>query len=230
MPEHDSTKGTRWTIIRGAARGSESDRTEFVRLYESVVRAYLRGRWPRPDQACDVDDAVQEVFMDCFREGGALDRAEADRAGGFRAFLYGIVRRVALRFEGRRDRRRGGFAAESLHWSEIPADEAGLSTVFDRSWARALLHEAAEIQTERARERGEEARRRVELLRLRFQEGLPIREIARRWEMDPARLHHAYATARREFQSALHEVVAMHHPGSKREIDRECSRILESLG
>jgi hypothetical protein len=69
----------------------------------------------------------------------------------------------------------------------------------------------------------------VELLRLRFHDGLPIREIARLWQADPAKLHHEYATARQEFLAALRDVVAFHHPGPSAEIDRVCADLIQLL-
>src|SRR5262249_57556727 len=83
-----------------------------------------------------------------------------------------------------------------------------------RVWAKARLRGAARRQAERARGAGPDAERRVELLRLRFHEGLPIREVARLWQADAARLHHEYARARQEFKAALLEVVAFHRPGN----------------
>jgi RNA polymerase sigma-70 factor (ECF subfamily) len=65
----------------------------------------------------------------------------------------------------------------------------------------------------RARAAGADAARRVELLKLRFGEEMPIRDIARLWNADAARLHHEYATAREEFRAALRDVVAEHQPG-----------------
>jgi RNA polymerase sigma-70 factor (ECF subfamily) len=70
----------------------------------------------------------------------------------------------------------------------------------------------------------------VELLRARFHEGLPIRDIARRWGTDAAALHHEYAKARQEFKAALLEVVAFHHPGSPTEVEQECANLLAHLG
>ena len=81
-----------------------------------------------------------------------------------------------------------------------------------------------------AEEKGPEAQRRVELLRLRFHEGRPIREIARLWETDPAELHRSYAKAREEFRESLAEIVSFHHPGSSVRIERECTQLLELLG
>lgn len=110
------------------------------------------------------------------------------------------------------------------------ADESSLGRAFDRAWARALLQEAARVQAELARG-NERATRRVELLRLRFQEGFPIREIAARWNEDAAKLHHEYATARDEFRTALHRVLAFHMPTAPAgDVDAACRGLLNSLG
>src|SRR5215471_2761171 len=98
MPSPESTC---WTVIRAAAAGSPTDREELARRYLSVVRAYLAARWRGAPLLAERDDAVQEVFVECFRRGGALEAAGAGRVPGFRAFLYGVIRNVARRFESR---------------------------------------------------------------------------------------------------------------------------------
>jgi RNA polymerase sigma-70 factor (ECF subfamily) len=217
MPSDDLTC---WTLIRGAAAGDAIAREQFGRVYRPVVRAYLAARWRHSRH--DPDDATQDVFVECFRAGGVLDRAEPDRDGGFRAFLLGAVRNVARRHEAR------ARPAEPLP-AELPADDTGPAEAFDKAWARALLKEAARTQQASATNPG--ARRRVELLHLRFGEGLPIRDIAARWGVAAARLHHEYATARDEFRAALRRVVAFHHPGqSAPGLDRACAELLALLG
>ncbi len=207
---------TCWTVIRGAAAGGVDQRTEFARRYESVIRAYFCARWRGSGLTRELDDAVQDVFVECFR--GALDRADPDRP--FRAFLYGITRNVARRIE--HDRRRAGLRLESGF--ELPSVERSLSEIFDEAWARALMRQAAVVQRLRAGD--ERAKRRIRLLRLRIQEGLPIRRIAERWDADPVKLHREYALARTEFRRALELVVAEHHPGPPGEIERECARLV----
>jgi RNA polymerase sigma-70 factor (ECF subfamily) len=71
--------------------------------------------------------------------------------------------------------------------------------------------------------------RRVDLLRLRFEEGLAIREIARRWRADASSLHHQFAKARQEFKAALLEVVLFLHPEAD-DPEGECSRLLGLFG
>jgi RNA polymerase sigma-70 factor (ECF subfamily) len=136
---------------------------------------------------------------------------------------YGVVRNVARRFETRPAHPAGPLP------EEIDANEESQSRLFDRTWARAVMEEAARLQRARAADRGPEALRRVELLRLRFEEGLPIRAIADRWGVDPAALHHTYALARKEFRAALLEVVAFHHPGNPADLEREAAGLLAAL-
>lgn len=177
----------------------------------------------------DLDDAVQDAFVDCFRDDGALGRVDPERNVRFRTFLYGVVRNVALRYEDRIVRRRE-VQPPSAMTDAVPAGDDNLSKVFDRAWARALVQRARERQAEEAATRGEGARRRVELLELRFGEGLPIRDIAKRWNVDAAVLHRQYRRARQEFQAALEAEVAFHSPGTPAEVRRECRSLLDLLG
>jgi RNA polymerase sigma-70 factor (ECF subfamily) len=218
-----TSESTCWTVIRAAAAGSAADREELARRYLGVVRAYLAGRWHGSDLRPEVDDAVQEVFVECFRQGGALEAAGAGRVPSFRAFLYGIVRNVARRFESRPVRAAGPLP-------EIQGNEESLSHLFERTWAQALMAETAQLQQRRASERGPEAVQRIELLRLRFEENLPIRTIAERWGLSAAKLHHAYALARQEFKAALLDVVAFHNPGSTDEVEQGAASLLKALG
>ena len=91
------------------------------------------------------------------------------------------------------------------------------------------MAEAARLQRTQAAQRGAEAVRRVELLRLRFEENLPIRAIADRWGVEAAGLHHSYALARQEFRAALLEVIAFHHPAGPAELELEASALLQAL-
>lgn len=210
--------------MRDAAGGNPAARERFARVYLPVVRAYLTARWRASVHPRDADDAAQDVFVECFRGGGALERLDAGRPGGFRAFLLGVARNVARRHE---DRRRPPDPLPA----GLVADDTGPGEAFDKAWARTLLRQAARVQSERAAAAGEAAVRRVELLRLRFADGRPIREVAAAWGVEPAKLHHEYATARAEFHSALQEVVAFHLPASAAgDLDRECRALLDLLG
>lgn len=217
-----SSESTCWSMIRAAATGGAADRDNLARRYIGIVRAYLAARWRGSSMRNEIDDATESVFVECFREGGALEAAQAGKVPSFRALLYGVARNVARRFESR-----GNRAAELP--SGLVADEASQSELFDRTWAKSLMVEAAQLQRQRASERGDDAVRRVELLRLRFEEKFPIRTIADLWGVPAASLHHAYALARQEFKSALLEVVAFHSPGTPAEIQQEAAGLLKAL-
>lgn len=222
-----SNDETCWSIVQGAADGDVARRQEFARTYLPIVRAYLGARWRGTGYIGHLEDAVQDVFVDCFKDGGALTRADPSRR--FRTFLFGIVRNVALRHEEKRARRKEE-QAESGFQQRIQADADTLSRVFDRAWAQALMRRAMQRQRTLAEGRGEDARKRVELLRLRFAENLPIRDIAKRWGADAAVVHRQYRKAREEFQEALVDEVRFHHQGTEAEVRRECASLLELLG
>lgn len=225
-----SGPSTCWTVIRAAAAGAAPERDAFARRYAEPLAAYFAARWRGGPLAQECDDAVQEVFVECLRDGGALARARPAEAatpgaGGFQPFLYGVARNVARRFEERRAARKGA-PAESVELDRLPIDEPSLSRAFDRAFAQALLREAAALQRARAVAAGERAVRRVDLLARRFGDDQAIREVAREWGVDAATLHHEFATARREFVLALQEVVAFHDPrATPGEVARRCAEL-----
>jgi RNA polymerase sigma-70 factor (ECF subfamily) len=219
---------TCWTLIHAAAAGDERERNEFAARYLDAVRAYLSARWSNSSYLPLVDDAVQDVFVECFREQGPLSRVDATSTNSFRAFLYGLVRNVARRVEVKQGRIAATFG-DAPNDIEVASDETALSKVFDRTWAKSIMRQAAEFHKKSASADGPEASRRVELLRLRFTDGLIIRQIAELWKVDAAVLHREYSKARKEFQAALLHVVRFHHPGTDAEVEQEAQSLLALL-
>ncbi|MBN2489536.1 MAG: sigma-70 family RNA polymerase sigma factor [Planctomycetes bacterium] len=222
-------EATCWTLIQGAARGMTEDIEEFIRLYAPVVRSYFSARWQASALRSEIEDAVQDVFVECFKEGGVLEHAGPLRVASFRGFLLGVARHVSLRAEARGHRHREVQAPSGFHPDEVGAEEPRLSLVFDRAWARALLREAVVRQAARARILGKDAERRVELLRLRFHEGKTLREIAAAWQAEHTTIRKQNARALQEFEEALREAVAFHHPGLPAAAEQEMASILASL-
>jgi RNA polymerase sigma-70 factor (ECF subfamily) len=221
---------TCWTLIESAAAGDRGARETFAERYLPLVRAYLEARWRTRLSPSELEDAVQDVFVECLKSEGVLEHNRDRRGRGFRAYLVGAVRYVALRIEARRARNLGGGPRPAVELELLPADEASCSRAFDRSWAAAIMREAAAHQQQRARARGPDALRRVELLRRIFQEGSRIADLAHEWGVAAAELHHEYALARREFSASLREIVAFHAPGSAAAVERECAELIEMLG
>jgi RNA polymerase sigma-70 factor (ECF subfamily) len=224
----DAPRTTCWTLIAGAARGVAADRDEFARRYRPVIEAYLGARWRGTPLAQEIDDAAQELFVECLRPGGLLDGADRDK-GGFRAYFFGAARNIARRAEARRARAREKVADSARELDAIAEDSPALSRVFDRAWALAVLREALGLLVERASASGDDALRRVDLLRLRFEDGLAIRAIAERWNTDAALVHEWFRRARREFKDALLATVSTHLPGTRADVERECVELLGLL-
>jgi RNA polymerase sigma-70 factor (ECF subfamily) len=225
VPDVDSTA---WEMIEGAARGDLAGREAFAARYGRSIRALLQARWRQSTLAANIEDAVQDVFLECFKHGGALTHVDRAGFGRFRPFLHGVIRNVALRHEGRVDLLRRRQTDDSLLDAQ-PAADPSLSRLIDRELALAIVREAADELARRASRKGEGARRRVELLRLRFQEDLPIRDIAARWNVPASLVHHDFAKARVEFRHVLLMVAARHLPGSPDQVARECARMLDLL-
>ena len=221
-----SPSSTSWSLIRDAARGHGPARSVFAKTYLPLVRAFFAARWRGNPLTDDVEDGIQETFVECFREDGPLAKAEAN-VRDFRAYLFGIVRHVAQRFEERRGRLPD---AASVDVQAIQARDDRLSQVFDRGWAHTMMRLTGELMQARSEAGGAAARLRIELLRLRFQKGLPIREIAAQWEMDPDAVHRAYARARDEFHTCLRLIVREHAVRTEEDLDAECRRLLAMLG
>src|SRR6185295_2553489 len=137
---------TCWTTIRQAALGNAKEREAFARTYMSVARSYLAARWRGSAYLEELDDAGQQVFLECFRQKGALERVDPLRSGGFRPFFFWIILHVALRFERRKARSLARRAQDLLALDECQARDVALSGVFDRAWAKALMKQAASLQ------------------------------------------------------------------------------------
>jgi DNA-directed RNA polymerase specialized sigma24 family protein len=212
---------TCWTLIGAAAGGDAAAREDFARRYQPVARDYFAARWRASPLRSAVDDAIQDVFVECFKSGGVLGKASESPGDGFRPFFHGVLRNVARRHEEKH--------RPTAELVDQPADESSLGKAFDKAWAVGLLREAGRVMAEAADD--ERKRRRVELLKLRFQGGLAIREIAAKWDADAAKLHHEYATARDEFRAALRRVVAFHMPtAAEGPLDAACRELLKALG
>ena len=221
---------TCWTLIESAADGDRAARDAFVERYLPVVRAYLRARWRDRLPESELEDAVQEVFVECLKDEGVLEKNRARRGASFRAYLFGAVRNVALRAEVARARKIDGPRTDSFHAHALPTGDDTSSRAFDRAWAAAIVSEAAERQMREARIEGPPALRRVELLRLVFQEDRGIADIARDWDVPAESLHREYAKARAEFAAALKGVVAFHVTESDAAVERECRDLMALLG
>ena len=200
-----------------------------MRNYTAPIRAYLSHRWRDASQVDAIDDAVQDVFVECIKPGGALEGADPTN-GEFRGLLYAVVRNVARRYE-ERAMRPGQGTEGSVHLDDLPDRAEALSRFFDRSWAEAIVRDAILRHARVARHGDRDTRRRYRILRLRHQEGLPIREIAARLDVASVEeVHNAYRRSRREFREHMRKAVAHHTGVGLDALDTECQRVTALLG
>lgn len=215
-------------MIARAAAGDAAARSKLAATCLPVIRSFLDLRWRATPLAHEVEDAVQEVFVECLRSEGVLSRADPSR-GDLGGLLYGVACNVAKRFEESARQRNGRLDGAASVFAELPAREASLSVHFDRAWALAMVREAGELMRARAERGTSEERQRVELLKMRFAGGLPIREIAAQWNVEAEGVHRAYRKARDEFRTCLREVVGDLSLQSGQVRDEDIARILELL-
>lgn len=90
---------TSWNLVGLAGTDTDLARREFALRYEKFVRRVLAKRWLGTMFRHDFDDAVQDVFIECFKPGGVIEKADPSRGGSFRSLLYQVAFHVAARFE-----------------------------------------------------------------------------------------------------------------------------------
>ncbi|MBK9385311.1 MAG: sigma-70 family RNA polymerase sigma factor [Planctomycetes bacterium] len=225
----DRFTSTSWTMVTGAAAGSEPARDAFAQRYEPLVRSYLAARWRLGRENEEVRDAAQDVFVECFKAGGALERVERDRPGGFRAYLYGVISNVAAMIERGETRRRRREGGPSIEAERLPANDATLSQVFDRAWTQMVAREARLALAERRREDAAMAER-FHCLELRYTEGLPPRVIAERLGLPIETVYERLKRARQDYRDALFAILADYDPrATKAELEERCRQLVSSL-
>lgn len=221
---------TCWTEIIGAARGDPQLRDVFCRRYEPVIRAYLSVRWRIGAEREEIADATQEVFLQCLRSDGALERLDPTRPGGLRAFLYGVTARVASVLERQRQRWNRSNARPAFDPDSVERSDVTLSAAFDRAWAAMVGREARRLLVARAAKGGESARRRLYCLEQRYFHGRPPREIAVALGIDAQRVSEHLHDAKGEYRAALLEIMAGYFPqASERELADRCAELARLL-
>lgn len=177
----------------------------FCRSHLPLVRRRLLSRWRGSPLASLVPDAIQEVFVECLRDGGALAHYDASRSPSLEVFVQGVVRNVAARVErrearyGARCRRCGDRIFTFTAPGPEPADR--LET---EARARAVQDAILSLDGEPA-VRGHSL---GELVRLHFRDGHPVREIAAAWRESANRVHELRRGACRRLRHRLRSLAA----------------------
>jgi len=221
MPRMDF-ETTCWTVVHGAAAGHDEARDCFARRYAPLIRKYLASRWHLAPDHDRVVEASHEAVIQLFKPGGALTTLEPGRGSGFRAFLFGVVRNVALMLE-RSARRADVATAIEIDPATIEDENASLSRVFARAWFDMI---AAEARSAMAARPGARCKAAYRCLELRYLDGVPPRDIAKRVDLDVKDVYELLRTGRNEYRSALLEVMATYYPNaSEAELEQRCREL-----
>ncbi len=189
-------------LILSAAQGDPESRVLMVSEFEPILSRFFRARWQHtPGLRQDVQEAVQELFVELFRDQGPLQNFDPQRPEGFIPFLLGVARNVGRRIETQRSRRCRFVRPDS--WDRVPGRELECAAELDYRLVYELIQQAWDLHWERAHASGDEAVRRAHILHLRIQHDISIREIAVLWDTDATHLHRQYARARREFRRVV---------------------------
>jgi RNA polymerase sigma factor (sigma-70 family) len=191
-----------WDLAHSAAAGDAAAQAEFAYQIQPVLRRWLRRHWSHSPMRAFAEDAMQETLLECLRPGGALGRAAPGKGKGLFAFLRGIARHVADRFE-RAEARRAARLQHGADLASVATRERDPGERVDRRWARSQVRQAAELL---AREEGADGPL-VAFLRLYFVDGLPVRAVAARWGARRERVHELRRRACARFRKCLERVV-----------------------
>jgi RNA polymerase sigma-70 factor (ECF subfamily) len=140
-----TSESTCWTVIRAAAAGSTSDRDELARRYLGAVQAYLSARWRGSALRDDLDDATLEVFIDSFRQGGAVEVAGPTGCPTIAPASMGSSAKSLAGSRAGPNVRQALCRKSRRMTSANPVSSTA-------PWAQAIMAEAARLQRQRAAE------------------------------------------------------------------------------
>lgn len=193
-----------WQEALAAARGDAAARAAFWAHHARQIHAWLWLRWRHGTLRSSLDDAAQEVYLECFRPGGAMAHLDPTRAHhGLAPFLRAIVRNVAQRFERARRREREhreAYATGRATTDAGVANDTAHGAVDHEQLAAAL----ARLERDDPEHDGPHSLRTF--VRLHFEQGLPVRAIAHAWHELPAHVHDLRRRACRHLRACLRDV------------------------
>lgn len=224
---------TRWSVVLGAAQGSEAPR----RALHELCAAYWRPLYAfvRRDgmSAEDAEDAVQG-FLSSLLTGNAIAGVDRER-GRFRSYLLGALRHFLANERARAgaQRRGGGHAPLPLTFE---SDEAEVEIPDDRTpegayayvWAMEILGRTRKRLEQRYAAEGRAALFEALEPFLLDGDAPRHRELAARLSMTEAHTRVAVHRLRTAFGAALREEVADTVP-SAAEIDDELRAVIDAI-
>lgn len=194
-----------------------------------LVQHWLRRRWRNTALRTQIDDATQDVFVACLQPGGPFDPRSTPPE---RHELPGILRRVVEDTADILERR---YADERRHCRCLEValarplpDGADAPIQLDRRWLRGCLEQAVRSLAPRHPLATIE-HSAGEFLSLHLEQGLPVREIARRWRLRSDQVHELRRRAMRRLRAALLRMLGSSPDLQVRDLDEARRELLALL-
>lgn len=195
---------TSWQLVGLAGANGDDARREFALRYECFARRVLAKRWRGTSFAMFFDDAVQEVFVECFKSHGVIEKADPTRNSSFRSLLFQVIIHVASRFEhSGRNHRTLHIGQDLTEFLQVD-DQSGYESV-TREEVNELVREALRRM---ANHENDDIRRWATLLDRHACHDETIISMASHDTEVAAKLHREYAKAKKECRATLVDVVA----------------------
>lgn len=200
-PQIAADPGQAWQLVEAAATGDLGAQAAFSRQFEPLVHRWLWFRWRHTPFKSLIEDAAQDVFVECFRPGGALQHVDRTRCShGVEAYLRGLVQNVALRVERIEARHFHHRRRAVVQAGTLP--RLGSAEQLDRDLMQQRVDAAlALLDSEDVRTKSGHSLR--ELLRLHFEGGQPVRAIAQLWDEKVEHVHELRRRACSRFRACL---------------------------
>jgi RNA polymerase sigma-70 factor (ECF subfamily) len=224
---------TRWSVVLGAAHGSEAPRRalhELCAAYWRPLYAFLRRDGMPPE---DAEDIVQG-FLTSLLSSTAMAGVERER-GRFRSYLLGALRHFLANERARASARKRGGGQELLplaidHDEAMPAipDDRTPEGAYAYAWAMEILQRTRKRLGERYAEEGRSALFEALAPFLLDADTPRYREVAERLSMTEAHARVAVHRLRTAFGAALRAEVA-DTVASDADIDDELRAVIDAI-
>ena len=212
-----------WALVGLIGENVPDAAREFAFRYDRFVRRVLTKRWLGTIYRTHFDDAVQDVFVECFKPGGVLAKADSSRGGAFRSLLFRVTCNVAARYERNHNR---DLRLISKELTDTHGEDSG-------AFLQITREEVAEVVSEALRRMSQhtavEVRERAQLLIQHSCDGQKIIHLAGGDTETAERLHRQHSKAKREFQTFLSEVIQSHYRAPPEDVETILKELLGSL-
>ena len=120
---------TSWALVGLAGTSHCAARAEFASRYDKFVRRVLAKRWLGSPYRIYFDDAIQEVFVECFKSGGVIAKANPEQGASFRTLLFRVTTHVAARFERNHFRDSQTVSVDDANLESLHDDESAFAQI-----------------------------------------------------------------------------------------------------